>query len=138
MIAGDTAEFGSRKCDSGVLTGSWVPWLPGRVGWSNAMEMLADRSDDAPSRAQEMGLVWRVVPPDDVMAEARTLAARLVCGAPLAQRATKEMAARGPRLPWEDALRLGESMRRVVGATEDASEGMRAASERRIPEWRGR
>ena len=74
-----------------------------------------------------MGLVWRVVPPADLMAEATRLAERLVRAAPLAQRATKEMAARGPRLPWEDALRLGESMRRVVGATEDASEGMKAA-----------
>ena len=52
--------------------------------------------------------------------EAQHLADRLVRGAPLAQRATKEMAARGTHLPWEDALRLGESMRRVVGASEDA------------------
>ena len=63
---------------------------------------------------------------------------RLVRAAPLAQRATKEMAARGAHLPWEDALRLGESMRRVVGGTEDAAEGMRAEHERRDPEWRGR
>src|SRR6478736_4733298 len=80
-----------------------------------------------------MGLIWRVVPPDDVLAEARALADRLVRAAPLAQRATKEMAARGAHLPWEDALRLGESMRRVVGGTEDASEGMQAAHERRDP-----
>ncbi len=72
------------------------------------------------------------------MDEARTLAARLVAAAPLAQRATKEMAARGSRLPWEDAVRLGESMRRVVGASDDAAEGMRAAREGRTPEWRGR
>jgi enoyl-CoA hydratase/carnithine racemase len=72
------------------------------------------------------------------MDEAMHLARRLTAAAPLAQRATKEMAARGARLPWEDAVRLGESMRRVVGATEDASEGMQAAAERRDPQWRGR
>ena len=48
------------------------------------------------------------------------------------------MAARGAHLPWEDAVRLGESMRRVVAATEDATEGMQAARERRPPVWRGR
>jgi hypothetical protein len=29
-------------------------------------------------------------------------------------------------------------MRKVAGATEDAAEGMRAAAERRRPEWKGR
>jgi enoyl-CoA hydratase/carnithine racemase len=102
------------------------------------MEMLLTGERFDAEQAREMGLVWRVVPHEDLMAQAQTLADRLVRGAPLAQRATKEMAARGAHLPWEDALRLGESMRRVVGASDDASEGMQAAHERRDPEWRGR
>ena len=73
-----------------------------------------------------------------LMDEAMQLARRLTAAAPLAQRATKEMAARGGHLPWEDAVRLGESMRRVVAATADATEGMAAAREGRAPEWQGR
>jgi enoyl-CoA hydratase/carnithine racemase len=138
VVAGDTAEFGFPEVRLGVPTIVGAMRLPGRVGCSNAMEMLlTGERFDAP-RAYEMGLVWRVVPQDVVMAEAHALAARLVQGAPLAQRATKEMAVRGSHLPWEDALRLGESMRRVVGATEDASEGMRASAERRDPNWRAK
>jgi hypothetical protein len=72
------------------------------------------------------------------MAEARTLAARLVAGAPLAARAIKEMAARGPTLPWTDAVRMGEAMRRVAAATDDAREGFDAMAERREPRWTGR
>jgi enoyl-CoA hydratase/carnithine racemase len=112
--------------------------LPGRIGWSNAMEILLTGERFGARQAKDMGLVWRVTPPADLMGEARALAGRLVQAAPLAQRATKEMAARGPHLPWEDALRLGESMRRVVGGTEDAAEGMQAAREQRDPSWRGR
>jgi E-phenylitaconyl-CoA hydratase len=138
VIAGATAQFGFPEVGLGVPTIVGAMRLPGRVGWSNAMEMLLTGERFDAERAREMGLVWRVVPPGDLMIEARELAARLVKGAPLAQRATKEMAARGPRLPWEDALRLGESMRRVVGATEDASEGMQAARDGRDPQWRGR
>jgi hypothetical protein len=37
-----------------------------------------------------------------------------------------------------DSIRFGETMRRVVGATEDAAEGRAAALERRDPIWRGR
>jgi len=138
VIASETAEFGFPEVRLGVPTIVGAMRLPGRVGWSNAMEMLLTGERFDAHRAHEMGLVWRVVPGDDLMAEARVLADRLVHGAPLAQRATKEMAARGAHLPWEDALRLGESMRRVVAATDDASEGMRASAERRNPDWRGK
>ena len=138
VIAAADAQFGFPEVRLGVPTIVGAMRLPGRVGWSNAMEMLLTGERFDARRAQEMGLVWRIVPPADLLGEARILADRLVQGAPLAQRAIKEMAARGPSLPWEDALRFGESMRRVVAATDDASEGMQAARERRDPEWRGR
>jgi (E)-benzylidenesuccinyl-CoA hydratase len=138
VIAADDAEFGFPEVGLGVPTIVGAMRLPDRIGWSNAMELLltGDRVDA--TTAKEMGIVWRIVPRDALMDEARALATRLAAAAPLAQRATKEMAARGPRLPWEDAVRMGESMRRVVGASEDAAEGMRAAREGRPPQWRGR
>lgn len=138
VIASSSAEFGFPEVRLGVPTIVGAMRLPGRIGWSNAMEMLLTGERFGAERAREMGLVWRVVPPPDLFAEARTLADRLVQAAPLAQRATKEMAARGAHLPWEDALRLGESMRRVVGSTADAAEGMQAAAEGRDPTWQGR
>jgi enoyl-CoA hydratase/carnithine racemase len=135
VIASEDAEFGFPEVRLGVPTIVGAMRLPGRIGWSNAMELLLTGERFGADRAAEMGLVWRVVPAAELMDEARALAARLVRAAPLAQRATKEMAARGPHLPWEDALRLGESMRRVVGATRDAAEGMQAARDGRDPEW---
>lgn len=138
VIAAEDAEFGFPEVRLGVPTIVGAMRLPGRVGWSNAMEMLLTGERFSAQRAMEMGLVWRVVGGDELLSQAHALADRLVAAAPLAQRATKEMAARGPRLPWEDAVRLGESMRRVVGATEDAAEGMVAARDGREPHWRGR
>lgn len=138
VIAADDAEFGFPEVRLGVPTIVGAMRLPERVGWSNAMELLLTGERVDAERAREMGLVWRVVPRADLMDEARALAHRLVAAAPLAQRATKEMAARGPRLPWEDAVRLGESMRRVVGATADAVEGMAAARDGRPPRWQCR
>ena len=41
-------------------------------------------------------------------------------------------------LPWTEAVRFGETMRRVVARTDDAAEGMTAAAEGRPPNWRGR
>ena len=68
----------------------------------------------------------------------RHLARRLCQGAPLAVRAVNEMAHRGQDLPWADAVRFGETMRRVAAQTDDAREGMAAAAERRAPHWQGR
>ena len=138
VIAADDARFGFPEVRLGVPTIVGALRLPDRVGWSNAMELLltGDRVDAW--RAQEIGLAWKVVPRGELLGEARRLADRLLQAAPLAARATKEVAARGRYLPWAEAVRFGETMRRVAGATEDASEGFTAARERRPPNWQGR
>ena len=41
-------------------------------------------------------------------------------------------------MPWVDAIRFGETMRRVAGATEDAKEGMAASREKRPAIWKAR
>ena len=95
-------------------------------------------SGSAPPRAKEIGLAGWVVPHDQLMDEARALAGRLVAAAPLAARATKEVAVRSQTLPPVDAIRFGETMRIVAAATEDAQEGRRAAAEGREPRWQAR
>lgn len=138
VIAADDAEFGMPEVRLGVPTIIGAMRLPRRIAMQNALELLltGDRIDAA--RALEIGLAWKVVPRADLLDEARVLADRLCQGAPLAVRAVNEMAHRGSHLPWEDAVRMGEAMRRVLGATDDAREGMQAAAEKRPPRWTGR
>jgi E-phenylitaconyl-CoA hydratase len=138
VIATERAQFGFPEVRIGVPTIVGAIRLPGRVGMQRALELLltGDRIDAA--RAREIGLVLDVVSPADLMPAARRLADRLLQAAPLAARATKEMAYRGRTLPWLDAVRMGETMRRVAAATEDAREGMAATRERREPDWRAR
>ncbi|HZI37158.1 MAG TPA: enoyl-CoA hydratase-related protein [Acidimicrobiia bacterium] len=137
VIAGEEATFGFPEVRLGVPTIVGAIRLPERIGWERAMELLltGDRIDAA--RALEIGLVGRVVPAADLMAEARLLADRLLAAAPLAARATKEMAVRARNLPLTEAIRFGETMRRLVGSTNDAAEGIAAFRERRPPIWTG-
>jgi enoyl-CoA hydratase/carnithine racemase len=138
LLASDRAEFGMPEVRLGVPTIVGAMRLADRLRWADAMEILltGDRIDAA--RAHEIGLAWRVVPHDALLGEARALADRLCRGAPLAARAIKEMAARGRSLPWVDAVRMGETMRRYAATTADAAEGMAAAAEGREPRWTGR
>jgi enoyl-CoA hydratase/carnithine racemase len=69
---------------------------------------------------------------------AHELAHRLMKGAPLAQRAMKEMAMRAPHLTSSEAIRIGEAMRIVANSSADSHEGLTAVAERRQPRWQGR
>ena len=138
VIASERATFGFPEVTVGIPTIVAAVRLPQRIGWQYAMELLLTGERIDAARAKEIGLAGWVVAHDDLIDEARALAARLVRAAPLAQRATKEMAVRGPGMAAVDAIRFGETMRRVAGATEDAAEGAAAAREGRPPVWRGR
>jgi enoyl-CoA hydratase/carnithine racemase len=138
VIAADDAQFGMPEVRLGVPTIVGALRLPQRLLMQDALELLltGDRIDA--EQAREIGLAWKVVPRDRLLAEARALADRLCQGAPLAVRAVNEIAHRGSHVPWEDAVRMGEAMRRLVGASDDAREGMQAAREQRPPRWTGR
>ena len=138
VIASDRAEFGFPEVTIGVPTIVGAIRLPQRLNWQYAMELLLTGERIDAARAHEIGLAGWVVPHDDLMDRARDLAARLVRAAPLAQRATKEVAVRSQHLSTVDAIRFGETMRKVAAATEDATEGMRAFGEGRRPEWKAR
>src|SRR5438270_2869053 len=138
VIASERAQFGFPEVRIGVPTIVGAIRLPQRINWQYAMELLLTGERINAGRAKEIGLAGWVVPHDELMTEARALADRLLQGAPLAQRVIKEMAMRAQQLPMIEAIRCGETKRKAAGATEDAHEGLRAAAERRTPEWRGR
>jgi enoyl-CoA hydratase/carnithine racemase len=138
VIASAEATFGFPEVTVGVPTIVGAMRLPQRIGWQYAMELLLTGERIDAARAKEVGLAGWVVPPEDLMTEARSLADRLCQAAPLAARATKEMAIRGPGMSTVDAIRFGETMRKVAQATEDAAEGAAAAAEQRPPRWTGR
>lgn len=138
VVASEQAEFGFPEVRLGLPTIVGALRLPAKVGWQSAMELLLTGDRISAARAKEIGLAGWVVPPGELLGEAHRLARRLLRAAPLAARATKEMAARGQRLPWLEAVRMGETMRRLVATTEDAAEAAAAAREGRRPQWRGR
>jgi E-phenylitaconyl-CoA hydratase len=138
VIASDRASFAFPEVQLGVPTVQGAVRMPRVIGWQNAMELLliGDRVDA--DRAKEMGLVWRVVPHDELMTEAHALARRLLKAAPLAQRATKEIARRGLDNDLLSAVRFGETMRRVAAQTEDATAFRAGALKGERPVWQGR
>jgi E-phenylitaconyl-CoA hydratase len=138
VIASEQAVFGYPEVRIGTPTIVGAIRLPQRIGWQYAMELLLTGEQINAQRAREMGLAGWIVPHSSLLCTARELADRLLAAAPLAARATKEVAHRAPDMSAVDAIRFGETMRLVANATHDAAEGRAAALERRPPVWRGR
>ena len=138
VIASTEATFSYPEVRLGVPTIVGAIRLPGRVGWANAMELLLTGRPIDAERAREIGLVWRLVEPADLLAEAQAWARVLTEAAPLAQRATKEVAWRTADMGWIESVRFGEVMRKVAGATDDVAEGLSAWRDKRQPQWRAR
>jgi len=137
VIASDRATFAFPEVKIGVPTIVGSIRLPPKIGWQHAMELLLLGEPITAERALEIGLAWKVVPHETLLDEARDLAARLCANAPLAQRAIKEVAWRTRAMSFQEAVRFGETMRKVAGATNDAAEGVRAYRESRPPHWTG-
>lgn len=138
VIASTEAVFRFPEVSIGVPTIVGAIRLPQRVGWANAMEVLLTGKPISAQRAKEIGLVWKLVESGDLQDTARAWARTLTEAAPLAQRATKEVAWRSADMGWTEAVRFGETMRKVAGATLDAAEGVRAWQQKRKPDWQGR
>lgn len=139
VIAADDAEFGMPEVLLGVPTIVGAIRLPRRIdNMQHALELLLTGDRFGAQWAKEVGLAGWVVPRAELLDAAHALADRLCQGGPLAVRAVKEIAYRGQELPWTEAVRFGETMRRYVAQTDDAREGMAARRERRAPRWRAR
>ena len=136
-ICSPTAQFGLPEITRGFFAGGGGPQRLARaIPQSLAMEIIltGDRIDaDAALRS---GLVSRIVAADALMDAAKQIAGRIAGHAPLAVRAAKETAEAALDQPLDEALRLGQTLRWIIGQTDDAKEGPRAFAEKREPKYR--
>jgi enoyl-CoA hydratase/carnithine racemase len=138
-VAGEGSRFGMPEIRRGFFPGGGGPQrLPRMVPQALALEMLLTGDQYAAAEMHRWGLVNRVLPPEQVLAEAQALARTIAGHAPLAARALKELFYAGTEMPLPQALRYGAGLRWIIGQTEDAKEGPRAFTEKREPEYRGR
>ena len=137
-VAAENATFGFPEVKRGLPTIIGTILLTRALGLGRALEVLLTGDAFGAQDALRLGMVNRVVPAGQALAAATALAERICANAPLAVRATKELAVRSTEMPFEHAWRLGESLRYALSRTEDAREGPRAFAEKRAPAYRGR
>ncbi len=118
-------RWGFHACDGGLVR------LPRIVGLGHAMEMVLSGERIGAEHALRIGLVNRVVPQADLLAETMAYAAMLARRAPLAQRFAKDVIRRTAAMPLDEALRLESRSFHDLGQTRDIREGTAAFREKR-------
>jgi 2-(1,2-epoxy-1,2-dihydrophenyl)acetyl-CoA isomerase len=108
------------------------------VGGSRAAQLLLTPDPFTAETAEQWGLVHRVVPAEEVLAEAQALAARLAAGPTAAYRAVKTVLATAATDSLEDTLALEARLQAELGRTSDHLEAVTAFMEKRSPEFTGR
>ncbi|UOY00500.1 enoyl-CoA hydratase-related protein [Blastococcus sp. PRF04-17] len=108
------------------------------VGASRAAQLLLLPEPFPAEKAEEWGLVHRVVPPEQVHAEAFALASRLAHGPTAAYRAVKTVLATAATDTLEETLALEARLQTELGQTADHTEAVEAFLAKRAPEFTGR
>jgi enoyl-CoA hydratase len=139
IIAADTAKFGQPEINLGIIPGAGgTQRLTRAIGKAKAMDMvLTARMMDA-AEAERAGLVSRVVPADQLIAEALKMGQKIASLSGPSVAIAKEAVNRAFEMPLAEGLRFERKLFYALFATADQKEGMAAFAEKRKPAFQGR
>lgn len=139
IICADTTNFGLPEVKRSLAAAAGGLFrLPRVIGMPMALEVILTGDPLPAQRAYELGMVNKVAPEADVMAEATKLADRIIANAPLAVQASRSVAADALKKSDDELWKAsGAAFAGLVG-TEDFKEGPRAFIEKRAPVWKGK
>ena len=138
-MAADTARLGQPEINLGIIPGyAGTQRLARLVGRGRALELLLTGDQISAQEAWRLGLVNRVVPAADLMAEARKLAAALAAKAPIAVRYILDAVNKGLQMSQAEGQILEATLFGLVASTDDMREGTTAFLEKRKAQFKGR
>ncbi len=136
-LASDNAVMGLPEVKLGIIPGyGGTQRLPRLVGQGRALELILSAGSIKADEAFRIGLVNRVVPQAELMAEAEKLANTILKNGPIAVAAALESVVRGGSLPLDEGLRFESGRFGIVAASEDMHEGLQAFLDKRPANFR--
>jgi enoyl-CoA hydratase/carnithine racemase len=138
VVASEEARFATPGVRIGLFCSTPMVALSRAVGQKKSMEMLLTGDFLSAEEALQYGLVNRVVPAEELEAEARTLADKISEASLLVVGVGKQAFYRQLEMPTEQAYAYTKEVMSFNATFHDAQEGMCAFLEKRKPEWKAR
>jgi enoyl-CoA hydratase/carnithine racemase len=138
IYAAQSARFALTEVTLGILPGAaGTQNLPRAVGVRRAKEVILGGAPFSAEQGVAWGMINKVCPDGELMAEARTTARRIADNAPVSVRQAKKAIEKATELDRFSgyAFELEAYYRTVT--TEDRQEGINAFNEKRKPKYKG-
>ncbi len=137
ILAGDKAKFGQPEITIGVSPGAGgTQRLTRFAGKSKAMEMCLTGRMMTAQEAESCGLVSRILPADELVEEAKTVAKKIASMPRAAAMMTKEMVNTAYETTLSQGIMFERRLFHSLFATEDQKEGMQAFIDKRQPHFK--
>lgn len=139
VVASTRSSFGLAEVKRNIVAAAGGLFrLPRAVGQAVAMDAILTGEPIDAVRAFQLGLVSRLVEPEEVLAEARRVADQIAAAAPLAVRASRRVVLAAVTADEDTLKQMSEEALQELLTTEDTAEGLAAFAEKRAPQWRAR
>jgi enoyl-CoA hydratase len=138
-VASENAKLGTPEVKLGIMCGyAGTQRLSRLVGKGRALELLLTGDMVDAQEAYRIGLVNKVVPKDQLLAEAEGLLRKMLANGPISLRFTLDAVSRGLQMPFAEAQTYEATLFGLICTTEDMKEGTTAFLEKRPPKFQGK
>jgi enoyl-CoA hydratase/carnithine racemase len=138
-VAGEGSTFAITSSRIGTVAGAGgTQRLPRIVGMANALDILFAADPIPAAEAYRIGLVNRLVPKGQALAECKKMVQVYEQRAPLSLKLVKRAVRRGMQMDFASSIDFETSIVSLIYGTQDKQEGISAFLEKRTAKFQGR
>ncbi len=139
VLASDKAKFIQSFAKVGLIPDAGGSWhLTRLLGTARAKALALTAEPLTAQQAQDWGLIWKCVPNDQLMQQARELAQQLANGPTQGYASTKHAIHAAQTNTFDEQLALEATLQFDCGQSADYAEGVAAFLEKRTPNFKGK